>query len=920
VRQQIEAVPEVFGREPALVALRGLVAGSLPGRALVLTGHAGFGKTALWEAGLALARGAGRIVQAARASGAEAGTAFAGLIDVCDVVAPDVLGALPSPQRTALEVALLRTEPAAGSAPDPHAIALAYLNVLREMAARQPVLVAVDDLPWLDPVSMSVLTFAARRLRGEPVVFLLSRRPGSSTTLELALAPDRIEVGALDAVAVRRVLGSRLGVFPSRVVLKRIVDISQGNALFALELGRTLRDAGGWSAGQGIPMPDTVEDALGARAAGLAPGVRRLLLGVALNGGLRREELDVLGEREAVDAAFDGDVLVSDGIRVRACHPLLAAAVIKQAPRRELREVHLALAGTVADEELRAWHLALATERPDERLAARVAAAAAKAGVRGARPQAVALAEHALRLTPEDAPAGHERMLALAACLEAAGEARHMTELLTSALDKLPAGTPRAQAWLMLSGGTDVTTLAEFERRLDCALAEEHGVPGVRAQAIAKKAAVTAAVAVRRIAEAEGWVRTALVSGHHVGADVERRLLYSLSWATVLRGRPVDDLCARFTAASSESVHLANSPERVAGQRLVWRGQIEQARAELTRLLRLADDQGEAESYALQRLHLCDLELRVGAWAAAELLLDEWAESVERELLNLPMYERCRALLAAGLGDVGATREWAARAMTRADACGDGWDRLEALRARGTAALLAQQPAEAAADLGTVQAHTKREGVEEPGVFPVAPELVEALVELGDLDRAREVTELLDRQAGQQAHPWGLVTARRCHAVLRLAAGRYIPSAADALAEAAADLTHLGLAFDAARCHLSLGRMQRRRKQWGPARASLKQAVAAFEQLGSPGWAQRARSELARVGGRTPAVPGALTPTEHDVIELAAAGLTNKEIARRLSIAVHTVEVHLSRAYVKLGVRSRSQLAASRGTPRALNP
>jgi DNA-binding CsgD family transcriptional regulator len=452
--------------------------------------------------------------------------------------------------------------------------------------------------------------------------------------------------------------------------------------------------------------------------------------------------------------------------------------------------------------------------------------------------------------------------------------------------------------------------LREYQRRLDCVLAEEHVEAAVRAHALAEKTTATAVVAVRRIPEAETWARDALAIAHGEGAVIKRRLLYSLSWATALHGRPVDDLCARFDAVSPESAFLVASPERVAAQRLVWRGQLEQARAELTRLLLQADAQGEAQSYALQRLHLCELELRLGAWDAAARLLDDWAQSTEREALSLPMYERCRALLATGRGDVTEARQWATRTITRADAYGDGWDRLEALRARGTAALLAQELAEASADLGAVHDHTAREEVEDPGTFPVAPELVEALVELDDLDRAHTVLQALRRRAQDQAHPWGLVTARRCHAVIQLAGRHYDQAAGDALAEAAADLKRLGFAFDAARCDLSLGRGQRRRKQWGRARASLGRAVAAFDELGSPGWAQRARSELARVGGRSPAAPGALTPTEHDVVKLAAAGLTNKEIARRLSIAVHTVEVHLSRAYLKLGVRSRSQLAA----------
>jgi DNA-binding CsgD family transcriptional regulator len=905
-----EPVPDIFGRDPELSTLRAFVAGDTCTGAVLLTGGAGIGKTALWEAGLEMARAAGRFVMPARPDSAETGMALAGLIDLCDRVGAEVLAELPVPQRSALEVALLRAEPQQGASADPHKIALALLNVLRRMSAEKPLVVAIDDLPWLDPLSMSALTFAARRLRDEPVAFLIARRPGSPSPLELVLAPERLEVGTLDANALRRLLASRLAVFPARVLLRRIIDLSQGNALFALELGRSVRRAGAPANGADIALPDTVEDALGARAVALAPGVRRLLLTVALSGGLRRDELEAVAGRDAVDAAFDDGVLTRDESRVRAAHPLLAAAAVNQSAPRERRELHLAIAEAVADEERSALHLALATDRPDERLAARLGSAAARASSRGARPQAVVLAEHALRLTRADVVERPERLLMLAAFLNVAGETQRMTDLLSPALDGLPAGTARARAWLLLSEGSDTTTLTEYERRLDRALAEERVDAGVRAQALAAKTTATAVIAVRRVPEAEQWAREALTTAHDVGPAAERRLLYSLAWASALRGQGVDELCSRADAVTAEPVFVAASPERIAAQRLVWRGELGAARAALVRMLWQADDQGEAESYALQRLHLCELELRVGDWDAAGRLLDEWAESAERELLNLPMYERCRALLAMGRGDADRTRHWADLAISRADAHGDGWDRLEALRARGTAALLANQPSEAVADLAAVHEHTEREGVGDPGVFPVAPELVEALVELGDTDRAGSVTQTLTRQAHDQEHPWGLVTARCCRALIRLAAGRYDRAAAAALADAATELERLGLAFDSARCNFSLGRAQRRRKQWGPARTSLERAAQAFTQLGSPGWASRTRAELARVGGRSPTAPGALTPTEEDVVGLAAQGLTNKEIARRLSLAVHTVEVHLSRAYVKLGVRSRSQLTA----------
>jgi DNA-binding NarL/FixJ family response regulator len=225
-------------------------------------------------------------------------------------------------------------------------------------------------------------------------------------------------------------------------------------------------------------------------------------------------------------------------------------------------------------------------------------------------------------------------------------------------------------------------------------------------------------------------------------------------------------------------------------------------------------------------------------------------------------------------------------------------------------ALIAHEPGQAVEHLRPIWEHTRREGIDDPGVLPVAPELVEALVAIGELDEARDVVDRLRELSEQQEHPWGLATARRCAAVVALASGGYDEAAAAALADAAAAYEELGLRFDRARTLLALGRAQRRLKQWRGARESLEGAVAAFDELGSPGWADEARAQLARVGGRRPRQSDdGLTPSEQRVAELAADGRSNKEIARTLFVTIHTVEVHLSRTYAKLGVRSRTQLA-----------
>ena len=270
---------------------------------------------------------------------------------------------------------------------------------------------------------------------------------------------------------------------------------------------------------------------------------------------------------------------------------------------------------------------------------------------------------------------------------------------------------------------------------------------------------------------------------------------------------------------------------------------------------------------------------------------------------------RLRAVLAAVGGFPDEAERFAAAAIAATETTEGRWDLLESLRARGVAALCAGDPAPAAESLRLVWEHTRREGIDDPGAFPAAPDLVEALVEIGELEEAERVTARLQELAEEQEHPWGLATSKRCRGLIRLTTGADPEEGAAALLAAAAAYETLGLRFDAARTLLALGRAQRRLRKWGAARSALERAAAAFDELGADGWGERSRSELARLGGRRPQADGELTPTERRVAELAAQGLSNKQIAGTLFVGVHTVEVHLSRTYAKLGIRSRAQLA-----------
>ncbi len=897
----------VIGRDSELAVLSEFVED--PSRhPLVLVGEPGIGKTTLWEAGVGAAREQGLRVLSARPSGAEAQLSFAALTDLLDGVETEELAGLPGPQLRALQVALLRAEPS-GAAAEPHAVAVGFLNALRTLAAKGQLLVAVDDVQWLDPPSADALTFAARRLDAGEVGLLLATRPGGMAPLERALERtglERLEVGPLSLGATRRLLSERLELTLPRHLLRSVFDSSSGNPLFALELGRALVGRGLPEAGEDIPVPDAIEDALGMHVARLPRRTRRLLLAVALSGGLHVSELEAFGGPAAVEDAVEAGALVIDGERVRPSHPLLAAAARNRSRASERRQLHLELAGAVADGELRVRHLALATQRPDAELAATVATAAAGASARGAVHDAVSLAEHALRLTPPGAVEWSDRLLELADYLDVAGEPERLTDLLTPELDVLPPGAARVRAQLLLF--ECAPTSAEGRMRLEQALAESEGDAASRSHVLAKMSIYATTVEVERVREAEAWALEALSESPLAGPDVERLALTGLAWARILTGRPVDELCERFHAASDAAFHIAGSPDRAAACRLIMRGELSGARAKLTGLLRLASERGEPWSSVVLRRHLCETEVRAGEWSTASRLLDEWDESADRALMGSGSYERLRAAVAVGLGDPGDAQRWAAAAVAGAEATGERWHLLMAMRVRGSAALVARQPVQAIESLRAVWEHTQREALDELALSPAILDFVEALVEVGEVDEARAVTDRMTELAERYEHPWGLATAKRCDALVRLSTLTYDEDAGAALVQAATAYEELGSMFDAARSLLVLGRAQRRLKKWGAARRTLEQAAAAFDELGSPGWAEQARSELARVGARRP-TPGVLTKTERRVADLAADGLSNKEIARTLFVTVHTVEAHLSRAYAKLGVHSRGQLA-----------
>jgi DNA-binding CsgD family transcriptional regulator len=878
--------------------------------ALVLEGEPGIGKTSLWETGRALGHQQGLRVLWTMASEAEAGLPFAAVIDLLDVVTDDELDPLPPPQLHALKVALYREDPI-GSPADPQAISLGLLTALRVLAADGPLFVAIDDVQWLDRASDEALTYVVRRLGADQVTFLLARRPGRRTSLEDAFPRDRLRrviVEPTSLGATRHILAARLGLRLPHHLLRRVYDTTLGNPLFALEVGRVLASQDPRSLGEDVPVPDHVEDLLGLRVTDLEAPVRRVLLALALDADLRVVQLRELSGPESLERAREEGVVVVEGERVRASHPLLAAAAKRHATADQRRDLHRALADVVANEQRRALHLALATPGEDDHLAERLAAAADLAAARGTPRLAVELGTHAVRLTPTGGPTYFARVLELGQHLAIAGEKLRLTELLGGRVESMPDPASRVAAYLLLIQGV-VRDNDEIRQFLAKALAEAGDDRHLRAPVLAELAENDVAITVAQVARAEERAAEAVESLGQDRPDHLRRALAALAWTRALGGQPVDDLSERYQALPDDRFRVSRHPDRVAGQRLVWRGEVPEARELLTSLKMRAEERGEPSAYALIRLHLCELELRVGAWSEAQRLLDDWGASTDNALLHWPMYERCRALLAAGRGDSEEARRWGRMTLDRVESTGVRWDWLEAKRALGLAALLDKDIAEASQQFATVWDHTQREWVEDPGVFPVAPDLVEALVEGEATERARDVAARLAVLAQAQNHPWAQVGAQRSAALVELSGVPYDDAAADKLEAAAGIYRGLGLLFEEARTLFALGRAQRRGRKWGAARDTLERAVSAFDSMGSPGWATDARSELARVGARRPTSPGLLTATELRVAGLAVDGLSNKEIARNLVVTVNTVEFHLRNTYAKLGIRSRVQLA-----------
>jgi DNA-binding CsgD family transcriptional regulator len=876
----------LVGRAEELALLAGFV-GDGADDGLVLTGAAGLGKTALWEAALDTAVSLGTRVLVATPGEGEERYSFGVLTDLFREVELDDVE-LPVALRGPLDAALLR-EPATGGV-DGQLVAAAVHEALRQLAEGRRVLVCVDDVQWADPASLEALTFAARRLAGRGVAFLLTRRVGyDRSPLEALLVRRRlryVEPRPLTAQDTSHLLVQQLGlVVPPRVV-RMVHEDSGGNPLHALEIGRVLLERGTPGLGEPLGVPEELATVLGVRVQHLPEEHQTLLLALALEPQAPESVLaELVGVAALHEAARSRLVAVGAGGRVRPWHPLLAAAAREGASPARRRELHLRLAELATGEETRARHRALAHPEPDEELADALAAAAALAGGRGAALEAAELAELALERTPTDAPARTGRVVALAERLAAAGEATRLSARIEPEIDSMPLGPERGTACLLLLDGI-VGSMDNLEHWIERAMAECDGDPQIQATVLQIKAMTALGIRVSGVPAAQELAEEAGRLGQEQGIGRD--------WFLVHTGHPPE----------TDDPHPRTKWH-------VWRGEAALAEPVIRTELAEAEAQGRMRAVVENQLGLSEVLLRTGRLEEARELLVALDDA-----LMADKESRDEDLLRAGIavlaGDAVTAAHWARLTEEWAAGFGHGWLELGAIWTRGVAALLAGDPEEAVGHLQRAWDWVVRAGIENPGVFPVAPDLVEALVLLGRYDDAREVLDWLAERAVAQDHPWGLAGVDRCRGLVGLASDEMTAAESAALAAAAADrYRELGLQVEEARTCLAIGGQLRRRRQWRSARDALERARDVFAAFGGEGWAALAEQELAKVGGRQRTRAGGLTPAERSTAELAAEGLSNKEIARRTGVAIGTVEAHLSRSYLKLGVRSRSQLAGA---------
>ena len=859
---------QVIGRDDELGAIEAFLDPARAGpAALVISGEAGIGKTTLWEAGLEAAGRRYERVLSCRGVEAEASLAFAGLSDLLADVLDEVAPSLAPLRLRALEVALLLAEPG-DAPPDPRLIGLAFLDAIRVLAQQEPVLVALDDVQWLDSSSAAVLQIALRRLRDEPVsVFATLRKmPGVAAPFELARAfPEeqltRIWLAPLSLGALHRLLKERLGVELTRPELARLLETSGGNPFFALELGRELtRTETRLAASRTLRVPDSLHELLGGRLSRLPTETGDVLLEVA---ALARPTVELVAQAhgnrqvvlEALDTAVQENVLFFDDSRLRFANPLLGSICYEQAPLWKRRAVHRTLADAVTDAEERARHLALAAEGPDGVVASYLEAAAEQAASRGARVAAAELYELAAELTPDDPALERQRRFRAAKCHRLAEDERAVA-ILEQLLPEVPHGLERADVLFELASTLAADPEATIELLTE-ALAEAAGDDGRLARILGYRAWIRVFQADVRGALADA--RAALEKAELVGdpALIATEIGH-LATAEGRAGEYTPGLLERGVEIEERLglvLEYGESPSAALSRRLMGLGELDRARAILEKMGERAAARGDDRSRSQIAGSCARLEWYAGNFPLA---LDRVELAVELTTRALSRHHKAftgllQALAEADLGLVEQARASAAVALATSEAMSDReWNALT-LGVLGRLELALGDIEAALGHLRDLPAELLSWGYNDP-TAPLWADAIETLIVAGELETARDYLERYEASAHRAASPWAIAAAARCRGLLA-AAGTDPDAAFAAFERSLVELQGRPYPFERGRTLLCLGTMRRQAQQKKDAREALEQALAIFEELGARLWAEKAQAELRRISGRQPARP-----------------------------------------------------------------
>lgn len=882
--------------------------------ALVAEGEAGIGKTTLWLAALELARHRGFRVLSSRAGQAESGLTYAVLADLLEGVDLD---ALPRLQRVAIDRVLLQDD---GSGPitDERVVASAVLNLIDRLATEVPVVVAIDDVQWLDSSSQAVIAFTSRRLKGRVGVLVTERTEGRGQRgaqwlrLNRLDGIERVRVEPLSVGGLHKVIASRLGRLFSRPTIRRIGELSGGNPFYALELARAID---GQVGAADAVLPGSLAELVRSRLGQFSEDTHTVLLAAASLGAptvdLIAQVTNQSTERvvELLEVPETNGIVQITGNRVCFAHPLLARGIYSVVGPVRRRQMHRALAEIVDQPELRARHLALAASSADVPTLLALDAAADSAQQRGAPAAAAELLDLAINLGG-DTPA---RRVRCATHHFRAGESGRAEALLTSTVGQLPVGSLRASALNLLAAIRIYDdSLLEAIDLLDRARSDAEGDPIVTVRSLLLSS--FALLYAGRLDDSVSRARDALEwAGGLSMPELTSQVLAMSVLAKCMRGDGVDEQSLQRALELEDLEADVPIQFRACAVMVItqsWTGQLEAARRGAIDLRRLCLERGAESDVMAVASHSTLNEVWRGDFAAAQAVADEaieYAEHIDTQHVR-GVALTMRAMVAAHMGRADDARGDARAALQIATECGTVQLALRATTILGFVEVSMSKFEDALTILQPIiDVFAVLPGSEIRNLDYV-PDAVEAMIDVGRIAEAEPLIEKLEIDGRRLDRAWLLATGARCRGMW-LAAKGDLDEAIWCVSAAMTEHDRLPMPFERARTQLLLGQLQRRQRSTQPAAASFAAALGEFERMGASLWAARARAELDQtsVGPPQRSVP---TATELKIAELAASGLTNRDIAAALFVSLKTVEANLTQIYRKLGICSRAQLAA----------